>query len=70
MDKKEIKNKINKICRSNDGIKIMKKPENIEEEVLNAILSHGDKETEELTEQEIEDTIKQITQKNKQNKKE
>ncbi|WGI18037.1 hypothetical protein [Methanonatronarchaeum sp. AMET-Sl] len=68
MDKKELKNKINKICRTKDGIKIMKKPENIEEEVLNAILTHGDEETEELTDQEIEEAIQKITKQKKDDK--
>ncbi|RZN62994.1 hypothetical protein [Methanonatronarchaeum sp. AMET6-2] len=66
MNEDELKNRINKICKSNDGIRIMKKPENVEEEVLNAILSHKDKEKRELTDKEIEEQIKKITEKEKE----
>lgn len=58
--KEEIKNRI---VKTEKGIDILKKPENIEEEVLNAIFLSNKKNIEEVDEEEIDQLIKEFKQK-------
>lgn len=55
-EKKEPKNKIYK---TENGIDILKEPENIEEEVLNSIFLSNKKQKKELTKEEIDKAIKE-----------
>lgn len=49
----------NKIYRTEDGIDILKEPENIKEEVMNSIFLRNKKQKKELKQTEIKEAIKE-----------
>ncbi len=59
-EKEEIKNKVYK---TEEGIDILKDPENLKEEILNSIFLSNKKEIEEVDEKDLDDLIKEFKQK-------
>ncbi|PTD93927.1 hypothetical protein C9439_05180 [archaeon SCG-AAA382B04] len=53
----------NKVFRTEEGIDILKEPENVEEEVLNAIFLSEKKDIEEVDKEEIDQLIEEYKQK-------
>lgn len=62
-NKENEEKEINKIYRTEDGIDILKNPETIEEKVLNSIFLSDKKDIEEVSQEEIDELVREYKQK-------